>query len=232
MSHQTRKPPPAHSSGDRSLTAPNTQGSGEWPGGGRQARFPHLLPFPPAVLCGAGRGILSAAMATDGDDSSPGPVTRTTLGCELIKQWAHHLRQGRPQPQGPAARPRGASGFWAVTWLLSSRSFRPEGTGSPCALPSPQGQTLRWFPSRVSISVILFCFLKIPPARGSRRRRCSLAVPFFQKRSVGWWVGTERPPQTWPCVPKGEQQARQRLWEERRWQRPPRGLSVILKINR
>lgn len=53
---------------------------------------------------------------------------------------------------------------------------------------------------------------------------------FFQKRSVGWRIGTERLPQTWLCVPEGEQQAHKRLQAERRWQRPPCGLTVIFKI--
>lgn len=58
-------------------------------------------------------------------------------------------------------------------------SFEPESTVH--FVPSPQRTAVSCrFPSWVSVLVILFCFLKIPRACSSRRRRCSLAVPLFK----------------------------------------------------
>lgn len=182
---------------------------------------------------GPGCGILGAVVATDCDDSDPRPGTRTTLGRELIRRWVHHLRQGTARSPRALLPGRGASGFWAMTWLLppgpSGQKALVLLVPSPPPKDSPAVVPYRGFYFGHSILLPENSTPSPSPPQSSRQRRCSLAVPFFQERSVGWWVGTERPPQTWPCVPGGEQQACERLQEERRWQRPPCGLSGILK---
>lgn len=84
-----------------------------------------------------------------------------------------------PQLGGPAASltgawPPGRAPVPLLHVLLASS------TSSCCPLPRQRTDTSCRFPSWVSILVTLFCFLKIPPACSSRRRRCSLAVPFFK----------------------------------------------------
>lgn len=151
-------------------------------GRGRQALLPPSSPLSFGCTCAVpGCGILSVAMATDCDVSNLGPGTRSTSGCELIQRWVCHLRRGRPAALGPCCQPEGrlASGprpsssppsFLSLRALVRVvPAFSPKRTDASCG-----------FPNWVSISVILFCFLKIPPARSSRRRRCSLAVPFFK----------------------------------------------------
>lgn len=143
-------------------------------------------------------------MATDCDVSDPQPRTHTTSGCELIEGWLRHLRGGWTQLKGPAAGPR-ASGLQPLPRFFSFTPYKPEGMGLCCPLPQRTASSYG-FPGWVSISVILFCFLKIPPA-GLPGEDVLLLGSFFQKRSVGWSVGAHWRPQTWPCVPESEQQA-------------------------
>lgn len=125
----------------------------------------------------------NAAMATDCDVSNPGPGTHTTLGCQLIERWVYHLRQGWTAALGPCCQPEGrlASRPCPGVSLPSHSSLRApvRAVLSPFPLPQRTDASCR-FLSWVSILVILFCFLKIPPACSSRWRRCSLAVPFFK----------------------------------------------------
>lgn len=130
-------------------------------------------------MYGPGYGILNAVMATDCDVSNPGPGNRTTSGCELIEWWVCHLRWGWTAAWGPCCqptrrRPPGCAPVPLLHVLLASS------TSSCCPLPRQRTDTPCRFSSWISILVTLFCFLKIPPACSSRRRRCSLAVPFFK----------------------------------------------------
>lgn len=120
-------------------------------------------------------------MATDCDVSNPGPGTRTTSGCELIGRWVYRLRRGGTAAPGPCRQPEGclASGPCPGSSPPSCLNLKARVHVVPSLSPKRTDASCR-FPSWVSISVILFCFLKIPPARSSRRRRCSLAVPFLR----------------------------------------------------
>lgn len=90
------------------------------------------------------------------------------------------------------------------------------------ALSSLEDRCSRSFLSWLSISVILFCFLKISTSLSSRRRDV-LAVPFFCKRSVGRWVGAGSGLRLGRVSLEGEQR------EGRSWQRAPCGLSEVFK---
>lgn len=197
-------------------------------GGGRRDPSPPSSPLSSSCTCASpGPGIPGAAMATDCDVSNLRPGTRTTSGCELIEGWLHHLGGGWTQLGGPAAGPR-VSGLQPLRGVFSFTPFKPGSTGLRCP-PTPQRtDASRGSPGWVSILVILFCFLKIPPA-GLPGEDVLLLGSFFQKRSVGWSVGTDWRPQTWPCVPEGEQQAAGGSWRPA-LAGPPGGLSVIFKI--
>lgn len=108
--------------------------------------------------------------------------------------------------------------------FFSFTPFEPESMGLCCPLPQRTAASCE-FPGWVSISVTLFCFLKIPPA-GLPREDVLLLGSFFQKRSVSWSVGTDGRLQTWPCVLEGEQQAAGGSWRAgagRPTGRPERG---------
>lgn len=127
------------------------------------------------------------------------PPPRGVSGGSVASDW------GGPRLWGPAASPRGVQPPGrAVSWLLSS--------APQLARPLPLLRTdASWsFPSWLSILVILFCFLKIPPA--CPRRREDVLLLFLFSKAICWPVGWRwRPSQTWPCVLQGEQQARRRL---------------------
>ena len=127
------------------------------------------------------------------------PPPRGVSGGSVASDW------GGPRLWGPAASPRGVQPPGrAVSWLLSSapQLLRP--------LPLLRTDASWSFPSWLSILVILFCFLKIPPA--CPRRREDVLLLFLFSKAICWPVGWRwRPSQTWPCVLQGEQQARRRL---------------------
>lgn len=153
--------------------------------GWRQAgRFPSIfsLALQPH-MCGARLWHPNAAMATDCDVSNPRPGPHTTLGCELIERWwAYRLRQGWTAAPGPRCQPEGCLASRPCLGFSppSCSSLRAPAHSAPSP-PPPQRTGASWrLLGWVSISVILFCFLKILPACSSRWRRCSLAVPFFR----------------------------------------------------
>lgn len=123
-------------------------------------------------------------MATDCDVSNPGPGTRTTSGCELIERWVHQPRQGWTAAPGACCQPQGRPASRPCPGSSLSCPSSPEAPVHT-VVPTPRRTDASCRrPRRVSILVILFCFLKIPPACSSRRRRCSLDLFIFFKSDL------------------------------------------------
>ena len=159
--------------------------------------------------------------------SPPSCCTCEQPGCGIftLLPWQQTVMS---QTQGPGLPPpRGVSGGsvasdWGGPRLWGRASgpgrilaplLRAVGARAPRLARSPPllRTDASWsFPSWLSILVILFCFLKIPPA--CPRRREDVLLLFLFSKVICWPVGWHwRPSQTWPCVLQGEQQARRRL---------------------
>lgn len=147
-------------------------------------------------------------MATDCDVSNPGPGPPTTSGCE---RWVCRLRLGWTVALGLGRWPEGRlvsmPGRILAPLLLNVEAQAPQ-LARP--LPLLRADASWSFLSWLSILVILFCFLKIPPACPLRRE--DVLLLFLFSKAICWPVGWRwRRSQTWPCVLQGEQQARRRL---------------------